>query len=299
MINKIENGCIQYNVEYKVEQGTITYNGITYNAGDYFIGLSDYQYFDESIITDLIPDMTSNTSPSGECIGDGVYRDSSNYQYWKAFNKSLYDNNDNWISKETVDKPFPHWIGYKFENPVICNKFIVQVSRYRYYTGPKKIKIESSNNGINWVELYKYEEQYFPNSKFKKCYKFDNEIPYLYYRLFIEEGFSTIYVEVGELIMLYEQLTSVIITTTSKIKSVSAEYKLNETPTKHNNKFNNLAIEHENSTYSGNFSDKTQFKELGIEIPVQKEYGEIMKTTNIKMFSKPLNGHQRRIENNI
>jgi len=295
---KIENGCIQPNIEYKILNGSITYNNVTYNAGDVFIGIDNFPYYDETIITDLTPDMTSNTAPSGECIGDGVYRNSVTYAYWKAFNKSLYDNNDAWISKETVDKAFPHWIGYKFDDCVVCNKFIVQSRILNYSTAPKKIKIEASNNAIDWVELYKFNEYYFPDKAFRKCYKFNNNIPYQYYRLLIEEGFSTTYTSVGELTMLHEEDSNIFITNASKIKKVTAEYDNQNEIYKTTNKFNTLATEYEVEPYSGIYKEQTQFKEIGIELPTSKEYGEVLRVSNIRMFSKPLTGNQKRNEQN-
>jgi len=301
MINIIDNGCIQPNIKYKVEQGTIIYNGITYTAGDHFIGLENFPYYDTSVITDLIPDMTSNTTPSGECIGDGVYRDSYQYQYWKAFNKSISDSNDAWISKESVDKPFPHWIGYKFDSCVICNKIIIQTRISNAWDGPSIFNIEASNNLIDWIILYKVKEKKFSNRKYRKCYKLNNNTPYMYYRIFIKEQLVPTmisYVAIGEITMLYEQDTNIIITTDSKIQDVSTEYNTFNIPVKHYNKFNNFAIEYEIDPYDKKTDDITKFKEIGIELPAPSDYGEVLKVSNIRMFKTPLRGNQKYNESN-
>ncbi len=297
-IINIENGCIQSNVEYKVVSGTIQYNGITYNAGDIFVGIEDLPYYDETVITDLIPDMTSNTSPSGMCFGDGVYRNYAQYNYWKAFNKSVYDNNDNWLSLETVDKPFPHWIGYKFEECVICNKFIVQTRIGDHVHVPKKIKIEASNNYIDWVELYKFNELDFPDKKYRKCYNFFNNTAYMYYRLFIEEGYSDTYVGIGELTMLYETTPNAVVTTVSKIQHVLVEYENTNNIKKYDNKFSSIVTEYEIAPYNGKYNIDTQFKNLSITIPTNPEYGEVLKVSNIRMFKTPLRGNQKYNESN-
>jgi len=300
-LNIVKNGCIYPNYEYKVINGPIIYNGITYNTDDIFVGVSGLNFYNETNLIDLTPKMTSNTSPSGECIGDSVYRNYTTYDFWKAFNKTTNDSNDSWISEETVTIDFPHWIGYKFDDLTICNKFIVYPRNSSSTLPPKKIKIESSFDGITWIELYKYTENDFYYKSYSKCYNFNNETGYFYYRLFIEEAFGTTYVAVGDLKMMYEPQNDIIITLASKIKSQSVEYKeVNRDIKKITNSFNDLAIEYENPPYADKFTIKqTQFKNLTIDTPTQPKFGEVLKMTNIKMFSKPLNGYQRKMESNI
>jgi hypothetical protein len=296
-VNYIKNGCIIPNREYKVIAGSFVYNSVTYSAGDYFVGTTK-SFYDDGNYTILTPDMTSNTVPSGKCIGDSIYQHNAGYNFWKAFNRS---GTDRWISADSTVSSFPHWIGYKFDNLTICNK-VCFMTQSNIFDGriPSKIKIESSFNGIEWVELYRSNISSMTDNYNLKCFEFNNEIEYYYYRLFIEENYNLKYATVGELYFIYEDYnnSNVKIIETSKIITNNIEYSTPEINVNKQWSIQDVSIEYSPDPYDGKFDTQTKFNTLTIESN-NKAYGNILKTTNIKMFSNPLNGYQRRAEGDI
>jgi len=85
----------------------------------------------------LVPAMTSNTTPSGECLSSGEY--STNYNY------RGFDGNDStdWASTQgTVGD----WLGYKFTSPCAVGK--VSIKNANRVT---KLNYEISDDGVTWT----------------------------------------------------------------------------------------------------------------------------------------------------
>ena len=98
--------------------------------------------------------------------------------------------------------------------------------------------------------------------------------------------------------MVYEEETNITITETSKIKSKSVEYNIPNEISPDTNVFRDLAVEYEAEPFRGKFNEQTQFKSISIETPAPDAYGEVLSVSNIRMFSKPLTGNQKAIEDN-
>lgn len=81
----------------------------------------------------LVPTMTSNTTPSGECFSNGVYQ---NHEAYHAFDNDI---NTRWQGTDSV---VPAWIGYTFTEPKIINRVKI------IYIRSKTIKIQASNDGF-------------------------------------------------------------------------------------------------------------------------------------------------------
>ena len=134
----------------------------------------------------LVPTMTSNTTPSGECFASSVYT-TSGFEEYRAFdnNTSTRWNGDNSLSTA--------YIGYEFTHPVCVNK----VTFHPYYSNAgayaKDYIVQGSNDGfVNDVhDLYSGTH---PNSDTTSSVTFNNNNEYLYYRLYLSttyrDGYS-------------------------------------------------------------------------------------------------------------
>lgn len=94
----------------------------------------------------LVPIMTSNTTPSGEASASAEY--SSDYKAFKAF-----DNNDGtrWASNGTTNQ----YIQYAFANPQEVKKILIR-PYFATNSSAKNITIKCSNNGTDWSSLGSY-----------------------------------------------------------------------------------------------------------------------------------------------
>lgn len=137
----------------------------------------------------LVPTMTSNTTPSGEAISDSIYDSST--QPWKAMNGVL-DGSSYWESDYNA---YPHWIGYKSTSATVVTgiRFGTQGCG-SYSTGimVKNYKVQGSNNGTDWTDIYTGQ---CPNTGNANPYveqkTFDNTTSYKYHRLYIEDRWDT------------------------------------------------------------------------------------------------------------
>lgn len=94
----------------------------------------------------LIPAMTSNTTPKGECFGSGANQSASNYQFYHAF---CGDNTKFWAN----DGNPTGYIGYDFGKPVRCYRF--RFNPLTYHTAATiTYKIQATNdiNGA-WTDV--------------------------------------------------------------------------------------------------------------------------------------------------
>jgi len=99
---------------------------------------------------DLIPVMTSNTSPSGQVSASSSY-DSTTYAPWKAFDgNNVSGVCSRWISSGNM----PQWIAYKFNAPVTArNYYILPETGGCADRAPKNFQLQGSNDGVNWTSL--------------------------------------------------------------------------------------------------------------------------------------------------
>lgn len=98
----------------------------------------------------LIPKMTSNTSPSG--IASASTEWSTNH---KAF--SVFDGTINDVGWCTAKNTPTGWISYEFENPVVVNNYSIQPrGLYVYKTESPRDWTFEGWNGTSWVILDEY-----------------------------------------------------------------------------------------------------------------------------------------------
>ena len=97
----------------------------------------------------LVPTMTSNTTPSGECFTN-TSSQYSGREPWRAFDKT----NDFWQNYGQND--VPNNLGYKFPTPQIVKKVAVasinaSASGYSNSHALKTYNLYGSNDGTNWT----------------------------------------------------------------------------------------------------------------------------------------------------
>ncbi|MBR2555153.1 MAG: discoidin domain-containing protein [Aeriscardovia sp.] len=104
------------------------------------------QYW-ERYLKDHVPTMTSNTAPYGTASGTSV---NVGNDYWKAFDKN---SSTGWISGNSTNSR----IIYKFTNPICVKKVSITPIAYGGYSRLKDFKVQGSNDGTTWNDLYEGE----------------------------------------------------------------------------------------------------------------------------------------------
>lgn len=113
------------------------------NAIDYLVRSTEFAKSEA-----LVPTMTSDTEPSGECISNG-YRDNS-YRPYKAFDGS--DTSD--YQSNTTNKTSGEYIGYIFQNAVKVQKIhYIGTSTLSSATHTETLQVQRSSDGTNWDTL--------------------------------------------------------------------------------------------------------------------------------------------------
>lgn len=133
------------------------------------------EYF-ESVLNVKVPDMTSNTTPSGECFSVSIR--SSTFDTYHAFDG---DDSTNWYGDFDHSSSYERYIGYDFDEPVSIKKVTlkgVYISDRSSY--PNTYKIQGSNDGIDYADLYSGTD----DSYIEKNDIFVNNSKYSKYRLF-------------------------------------------------------------------------------------------------------------------
>ncbi|HBJ2654312.1 TPA: discoidin domain-containing protein [Clostridium botulinum] len=145
----------------------------------------------------LIPKMTSNTTPIGKCKASTTY--GTTWEAWKAFNDTCVDGDDCWA---TTNKN--SWLSYEFLEPIIINKYSICPRNSGDFNtaSPKNWSFEGSNNGLDWGKLDTRKDitnwQLMRNNEFI----FNNNIPYKIYKINIFDNNGGYYLCVGKLCMM-------------------------------------------------------------------------------------------------
>ena len=142
-------------------------------------------------IENLIPTMTSNTSPSGLAFADNELISSYGYYAWRAFDgKTDINPGSNqynlWASNNTSNA----FIGYKFDTPTMVTSLSF-VGRYESDANtkqsPKTVKVQYSDDNSTWydaTDVINIEAQTVGVMRTDKI-NIDNSSYHLYWRLFI------------------------------------------------------------------------------------------------------------------
>ena len=122
----------------------------------------------------LIPQMTSNTTPSGVTSASSAY--TSDRDAYKAFDNDV---STSWHSVAGN----PQWLQYEFAQSTCVRAFEVTTSP----SGGIKGIFQASNNGTDWVTLKSGLD--LKNASTTYAIEIDNLEHYTYYRLYIEQSY--------------------------------------------------------------------------------------------------------------
>jgi hypothetical protein len=144
----------------------------------------------------IIPIMTSSTSPEGEVIFSD---EQTNFEAFRAFDKKLGSNKP-WMTNNGVNTGY---IGYKFTSPRRIVKYSInsRTDNSSYPNTPKSWLFEGSQNGEDWEVI---DEQLnittWVSTGEEKSFDVENKKDYLFYRINITESNSSL-VAIAELKM--------------------------------------------------------------------------------------------------
>ena len=122
-------------------------------------------------VTDAIPDMTSNTAPSGIASSQS---DLGGYPAYKCMD-------DDTATLYHSAEGLPQWVQYQFTVKYTITKYSV-TSRATSTPLPTAFNLAGSNDGTNFTTLDTQTGQSFTNGE-EKEYSFSNTTGYLYYRI--------------------------------------------------------------------------------------------------------------------
>ncbi|GAK42068.1 hypothetical protein TCA2_4560 [Paenibacillus sp. TCA20] len=197
---------------------------ITESFGTAYVGIAVLEMYEKPVGTDLkvllsgdsgltwktlkgggefLPAMTSNSTPAPYLVeASSVLTGASNYQPWKAFNKTVTDYTDSWISDDKVG-----WVSIDLgssgskkisEYSVTCRNWNDSQAD-KETTAPKSWTFEGSNDNANWAILDTQVNQISWTKAQKRSFKISNSGIYRYYRLNISDNNGAYYVAIGEI----------------------------------------------------------------------------------------------------
>ena len=145
------------------------------NAVDYLVRSTTW-----AVPQGLVPVMTSNTTPSGECFGSTNF--GSTYDYYKAFDG---DDTTRWSSAE--GDTTGSFVGYHFTSPVCVNKVSINT------TATSTAKIQGSNDGTTYTDLATIN---ISTAETLTDFDIVNSDSYSYYRFYVVSASGTGYCSV-------------------------------------------------------------------------------------------------------
>lgn len=144
--------------------------------------IANSDYF-ESVLNVKVPKMTSNTTPSGECISNVA--DSSSYYKYYAFDQNT---STAWAGAQSGNS----YIGYKFTQQVVVDKAYFKTGNY--YGRITSIKVQGSNDNFN-SDIHDLSESITPTSD-ETTINMSSVGSYQYYRLYMSSSAAPIIYEV-------------------------------------------------------------------------------------------------------
>lgn len=145
----------------------------------------------------LVPKMTSDNTPSGECIASSYYTDSSaSHNPYKAFNG---DDIASCWSASFSDSFSTAYLGYKFDTPQIVR--VVQMITDRSSANRVQSFQLQGTNDINgtWTDIGGVITRPDTADKCETFTVYNNNTPYLAYRVRILSGIAINYLSIAEM----------------------------------------------------------------------------------------------------
>lgn len=140
-----------------------------------------------SYTENIIPKMTSNTTPSGEASASSY---NGARPPWHAFDGTA----NSWL---TDGKNTNQWLSYKFASPKKINKYAIKDQLPARL--PNSWRIEGSNDGQNWIVLDSHSNVTDWIAGTRKEFIFTNEQSFFYYRIFVIKNNGDTYISIASL----------------------------------------------------------------------------------------------------
>lgn len=140
------------------------------NAVDYMVRSTTFA----GSASGLVPKMTSNTTPSGECFGTHI-DPNAEYAAYKSFDGSN-STTVAWVDGSTLSDCC---VGYDFVTPTVVNRVLIKVNNY-----VTSVKIKASNDKSSWQDLGTI-------NTFNSVVSFDNATAYRYYAIYLNTASGT------------------------------------------------------------------------------------------------------------
>lgn len=148
----------------------------------------------------LLPVMTSNTSPSGVASATSI--NTTDYEPFKAFTGTVSGMLDSWASSAIPTAGSPQILKYELPVAKIRNKITIVNRNYTAVASPNSFTFEGSNNDSDYTILLTVSNDTNNTSSARREFVFNNDIAYKYYRLKITaRNGADAYVAVGDLEM--------------------------------------------------------------------------------------------------
>lgn len=122
----------------------------------------------------LVPEMTSNTTPSGVCSAGTIH--TTPYDAWKAFDGG----NGQTIGWAPATQSGYEWVQYEFTSPTAVTR--LRISKYANDTESTTFKLQGSNNGNDFTDITS-ELTFIHNTGQFYYFDFVNTMTYKYYRI--------------------------------------------------------------------------------------------------------------------
>ncbi|WP_144787024.1 discoidin domain-containing protein [Lysinibacillus fusiformis] len=198
--------------------------------------------------------LTSNSSPAPFFANSSsVY--STPYPAWKAFDKDIATS---WLSSGATNQ----WISFNFGKPLNIDFISIQgvssaiTSAYVITANPKNLRIQGSNDNLNWDTLY-YATNLSWTKEEIKTFSLSGNIKYQNIRIFIESNNGGPYIGISDITFGFNGLRSYILPSCSMRNML--DYGMSNTPQLNTMlRENNYVLQKDNS---GN-KEKIRIKDL-------------------------------------
>ncbi|MHB0943219.1 discoidin domain-containing protein [Paenibacillus sp. ALE1] len=148
----------------------------------------------------LIPTMTSNTTPSGTASASTEYGD--RWKAWNAFDHSVDDYG--WVA---ASGNTTGWLCYKFPSSIRITRYTITMRSGSHAESPNTWTFEGSSDGAAWSVLDTRSNISF-STNLSQSFDFTNGAPYLYYRINITKNNGGGLLRISEMEMYVKQYES-------------------------------------------------------------------------------------------
>lgn len=148
------------------------------------------------VMDNIIPIMTSNTTPSGTASASSIY--SELYDAFAAFDRSP-EEASYWATPTTG---MPQWLRYDFPSINTISAYTIVVNHLATVAHPATWSFQGSNNGTEWVDLDTQSDQIFTMAV-KRTFTLSSSASYSKYRIYVTAT-NSVNVAITEMELLCE-----------------------------------------------------------------------------------------------